>query len=200
MNGKLKRGVQNMTLILASQSPRRRELLNLLDIPYLVEPAEIDEGIDISDPERLVRELALQKALNVASQHPKDYVLAADTVVCLDEILGKPKDAKEAYDMLKRLSGRTHKVYTGVTLLSKDNNFSRTIVEVTEVDFRIIRPQELEEYIKSGEPLDKAGAYGIQGYAGVFVTSIRGSYHNVVGLPLAQTAVLLGEAGLYSKW
>ncbi len=189
-----------MALFLASKSPRRRELLNLLGIPYLVEPAEIDEGIDISDPERLVRELALQKALNVASQHPKDYVLAADTVVCLDEILGKPKDAREAYDMLKRLSGRTHKVYTGVALLSKNDNFSRTIVEVTEVDFRVIRPKELEEYIKSGEPLDKAGAYGIQGYAGVFVTSIRGSYHNVVGLPLAQTAVLLGEAGLYSRW
>ena len=102
--------------------------------------------------------------------------------------------------MLSFLSGKTHRVYTGVALVSKDNNFVKVFAEMTEVDFRLIRPKEIEDYIGTKEPLDKAGAYGIQGFGGVFVTAIRGSYHNVVGLPLAQTAEPLGEAGLYKKW
>lgn len=189
-----------MELILASKSPRRRELLDMLGVDYRVEPATINEGIDIKNPERLVKELALQKAMAVSAKNPEDYILAADTVVYLEDILGKPKDAKKAYEMLSFLSGKTHRVYTGVALVSKDNNFVKVFAEMTEVDFRLIRPKEIEDYIGTKEPLDKAGAYGIQGFGGVFVTAIRGSYHNVVGLPLAQTAELLGEAGLYKKW
>lgn len=190
-----------MELILASKSPRRRELLDLLSVKYRVVPATINEGINSSDPENLVKELALMKALEIAQINKKDYVLAADTVVFLGKtILGKPKDTFEAAQMLKMLSGKTHQVYTGVALINITNNYERVISVMTEVQFREIRPLEIERYATSGEPLDKAGAYGIQGFAGVFVTSIKGSYHNVVGLPLSETAVLLGEAGLYNLW
>lgn len=190
-----------MGLILASKSPRRRELLDLLGIDYTVYPAEINEGIDEADPEILVKKLASLKADHVAKIHPKDFVLAADTIVCLgDKVLGKPKDAEDARAMLTLLSGKTHNVYTGVALKSLEHRFAKIISVATEVDFRAISPDEIEFYIASQEPFDKAGGYGIQGFAGVFVTAIRGSYHNVVGLPLAQTAQLLGEAKLYKLW
>lgn len=190
-----------MGLILASQSPRRQKLLDLLQIDYRVKPAVIDEAIGITKPDVLVKTLALNKANNVAKSYPEDYILAADTVVCLGEkILGKPKNAEEAYASLSLLSGKTHQVLTGVALIGLNADFKKVITVITEVDFREIRPGELDFYIKTKEPFDKAGGYGIQGFAGVFVTAIRGSYHNVVGLPLAQTAKLLGEAGLYSMW
>ncbi len=190
-----------MGLILASQSPRRRKLLDLLQIDYRVEPAVIDEAIAILEPEVLVKKLALNKAFQVAEIYPEDYILAADTVVCLGEkVLGKPKNAEEAYAFLNLLSGKTHQVLTGIALIGLQANFTKVISEVTEVDFRVIRPREIDYYIKTKEPFDKAGGYGIQGFGGVFVTAIRGSYHNVVGLPLAQTVKLLGEAGLYSMW
>ncbi|MDD4263251.1 MAG: Maf family protein [Bacillota bacterium] len=190
-----------MGLILASKSPRRRELLDLLEIDYITYPSAINEGISEENPERLVMKLASMKADFVAEKNLKDFVLAADTIVCLGKkVLGKPKDAADAKAMLTLLSGKTHQVYTGVALKSVFYNYNKVIAELTEVDFREIRPKELAEYIKSNEPFDKAGGYGIQGFAGVFVTAIRGSYHNVVGLPLAQTAKMLGEANLYKLW
>lgn len=190
-----------MGLILASQSPRRREILDLLGIDYTIKPSTVNEGINEDDPERLVMKLAFLKADEIAEANPDDFVLAADTIVCLGErILGKPKDAADAKAILQLLSGNTHQVYTGVALVGKKHNFNKVIAVMTEVDFRRIRPKELEEYVSSKEPFDKAGSYGIQGFAGVFVTAIRGSYHNVVGLPLAQTAELLGDAGFYKLW
>lgn len=171
-------------LILASASPRRHELLLAAGIDHIVVPANVPETCRPGEsPTAFVQRLAADKSKAVSSKEG-DIVLGADTVVCVDgEIFGKPKDDTDAARMLRQLSGRTHSVHTGVCLRSGD----RCLVDLasTEVDFLPLTGAEVEEYTRSGEGTDKAGAYAIQGRASKFVEAIRGSYHNVVGLPVS---------------
>lgn len=180
-------------LVLASQSPRRRELLARLGHrDFVVCPADVDETLAPgTPPDRAVEELSRKKAL--ALSLPEDRViLAADTVVALDgKILGKPRDEAEAFSMLRMLSGRTHTVYTGVT--AARGGRARTGHESTEVEFLPLTDGEIRAYIATGEPTDKAGAYGIQERGALLVRAIRGDYFNVVGLPLRLAAQLLRE-------
>lgn len=186
-------------LVLASASPRRRELLSQLDIRFTVSAADIDETPQAGEAaEAYVGRLAREKARVVASRHPGAWVLAADTTVALGaELLGKPRDAEEAQAMLTRLSGRTHDVYTGVALAGRHEE---TLVVRTRVTFRSLSPGEMSWYANSGEPLDKAGAYAIQGKGGFLVAGVEGSPSNVVGLPLGETVALLERAGLLLPW
>lgn len=186
-------------LVLASASPRRRELLSQLDIRFTVSAADIDETPQAGEAaEAYVGRLAREKARVVASRHPGAWVLAADTTVALGaELLGKPRDAEEAQAMLTRLSGRTHDVYTGVALAGRHEE---TLVVRTRVTFRSLSPGEMSWYANSGEPLDKAGAYAIQGKGGFLVAGVEGSPSNVVGLPLGETVALLERAGLPLPW
>ena len=180
-------------LYLASTSPRRREILAALGIPFEVLAVDTDESpIEGESPEAMVLRLATAKA---AAASEAGFVLGADTVVVLgDRILGKPRDAEDAIDMLLALSGRRHQVLTGVALRTPDG--SRAVVSVTDVRFRKIRRDEAQRYWQSGEPRDKAGAYGIQGLGGVFVETIDGSYSGVMGLPVFETVELLNAAGI----
>ena len=173
-------------LVLASASPRRAELLRAAGIPFEVVAADVDERQHAGeDAESYVRRLAGAKAVRVASAYPGRAVLGADTTVVVDgEVLGKPRDAAEAASMLRRLSGRNHEVLTGVCLIGRDGH-AETAVASTTVEFRPLTPAEIEAYVASGEPMDKAGAYAIQGGAGPFVSRIDGDYDNVVGLPVA---------------
>ena len=175
-----------MKVILASGSPRRRELLSQAGIEYIVEPADIEETTTETLPAKVVEDLSRQKALAVSKNHPGQVVLAADTVVAFDDkILGKPVDEDDAFEMLTELSGRTHQVYTGVTIVYTDGSV-KTFSECTEVTMYPNLPEAIRSYIASGEPMDKAGAYGIQGLGAVLVERINGDYNNVVGLPLAR--------------
>ena len=179
-------------IILASASPRRRELLGGLGLSFEVIPAEGEEQSAAREPDRLVQELAYEKAKEVFGRLSGEeglLVIGSDTVVSLDgEILGKPSDEEEAFSMLSRLSGRTHQVYTGVAVLAGIERIEQQIVffEKTDVDFYPVSEEEIRSYIASGEPMDKAGAYGIQGRGGRFVRRIRGDYNTVVGLPAAR--------------
>lgn len=174
-----------MDLVLASASPRRQELLAAAGFPCTVVPADVDETPGAEEtPREHVRRLARAKALAVARERPEATVLGADTVVVLDdEILGKPVDAADARRMLGRLGGRSHRVYTGVALWHRGE--LRDAVEVSEVTMAALSSEEIDWYVASGEPLDKAGAYAVQGLASRFVTRIEGSYSNIVGLPVA---------------
>ena len=182
-----------MQLILASGSPRRKELLGLFGIPFVVRAADIDETMD---PEKApfdeVARVSRAKAMAAARQED-DIVIAADTiVVCQGKILGKPKNKAEAIRMLTLLSGRDHQVMTGCTVLRGER--SETFTEVTDLHFRPLRQKEIEKYVDTGEPMDKAGAYGIQGGAALFCERMVGDYYNVMGLPvcrLGQTLRLL---------
>lgn len=175
-------------LILASNSPRRRELFALLGVPFEVEPAEIEELIPPgAHPETLAAELARQKAMARCDKYDNAIVVGADTLVVLGErILGKPRDAHEAATMLASLSGNTHQVYTGVAIVCRPEQRIITGVEVTDVTFRTLAEEEIQAYIRTGQPFDKAGAYGIQDQSAVFVNYIRGCFYNVVGFPLAR--------------
>lgn len=183
-----------MKYILASASPRRRELLTQAGIEFEVIPSGADEKITEEDPAAAVMELAFQKADNIyqksTSSVEGDFtVIGADTVVVYrGEILGKPADESEAMDMLSMLADRTHQVYTGVSLLSRQNGEyrARTFFECTQVTFYPVSREELKSYIASGDPMDKAGAYGIQGNFAVHIKGIQGDYNNVVGLPIAR--------------
>lgn len=181
-------------LILASGSPRRRELLAQVGIAYMVNPSTYDEqSPKKKNPERYVLAQAEGKARDVAKKFPGQWVLGADTVVALEnEILGKPRNEKEAFHMLRSLSDRKHFVYTGIALVCDKKIYSQVVV--TKVWFRHLGDKEIERYIATGEPMDKAGAYGIQGKASVFVDKINGSYSNVVGLPLSQVYQMLKKA------
>ena len=183
-----------MNLILASASPRRAELLTSAGIAFEVHPAEIDETpLPGESPEELVRRLSNLKAKAVASQYPGQTILAADTVVEHDgEILCKPATAENATEMLQALSGDVHEVMTGFTICFPDGKVETELV-ITEVEFRELSAEDIQLYVESGEPMDKAGAYGIQAGAAGFVKEIRGSYTNVVGLPLAE--VIAGLEG-----
>lgn len=181
-------------MILASQSPRRIELMREAGFEFRVIPADIDEEpLPHEDPFALVERLAHMKAMAVLSTHaePSEVVLAADTIVTIDgEILGKPKDAADAHAMLRRLSGRTHVVATGVCIARRaDGEPPVSFVAKTDVTFYGLTNEEIDAYIATGEPMDKAGAYGIQGAGGrMLVKGINGDFYNVVGLPIAEIA------------
>lgn len=171
-------------LVLASGSPRRKELLESLGHPFLVCPAVKEEVIlPHLSPEEMVTSLAEQKAAEVAEKHPDALVIGGDTLVLLDgTLLGKPKTKEEAEHMIQSLQGRSHQVLTGVSLQSKENTV--TFVETSHVTFRGLTPKQVKGYVAKGESLDKAGGYGIQGAGAFLVESIAGDYYNVMGLPL----------------
>lgn len=173
-------------LILASKSPRRKELLSLITSDFEVIPATGEERADRSlTPSEYVTELAKHKAEEVAAKHREDVVIGADTVVAVDgEILGKPKDADDARRMLTLLSGREHYVYTGVCISTGSRNAS--FCEGTRVSFFSLSDHDIDGYIRTGEPFDKAGAYGIQGIGALLVSGITGDYYNVMGLPVGR--------------
>jgi septum formation protein len=188
-------------VILASASPRRRELLTMAGIEFRVEGADIDETVQPGEaPATYVQRLAVEKAQAVWGRYKSSddsgdpiTVLGADTtVVCDGELLGKPVDQADARRMLELLSGRTHQVLTGVAAITRKATVSE--VEITQVYFDLIGEQELVRYLASGEPMDKAGAYGIQGYAARWIPRIEGCYFNVVGLPLARTMAVMARA------
>ena len=181
-----------MQLILASASPRRKELLGLFKIPFTIRVADIDETMDnTKSPFDEVARVSRLKALAVERQE-KDIVIAADTiVVCEDRVLGKPKVAAEAVEMLSALSGRDHQVMTGCTVLRGET--VQTFTEVTDLHFRELSRKEIENYVASGEPMDKAGAYGIQGGAALFCERMVGDYYNVMGLPVCRLGQVLKE-------
>lgn len=189
------------TLILASASPRRRELLTTLDLPFSVMPAHVDERHHAAEPpESYVVRLAQEKAGQLAEQFPSTWVLGADTVVVLDHhILGKPADAAAARAMLRRLSGREHTVMTGVAVVHHGRRIVQCAVVSTRVRFHTLQAADIEAYIATGEPFDKAGAYAVQGGGRQFVAALEGCYNNVVGLPLKRTLILLRSAG-YSAY
>jgi len=174
-------------LVLASQSPRRRSLLKQIGLDFEVRESGIPEDFeDDKSPSENVRALAMRKAAAVAEQFTNAIVIGADTTVVLDKkIFGKPRDEEDAVKMLESLSGRTHQVYTGFALYDRPSNRSVSGSEKTDVTFRTLKRDEIIEYVKSGSPMDKAGAYGIQDdYGAVFVDRIEGCFYNVVGFPL----------------
>ena len=179
-----------MALILASQSPRRQELLKLFRIPFTVEVADIDENMDPAKaPYDEVARVSRMKALAVP-HGPEDVVIAADTiVVCDGMVLGKPHDEADACRMLTLLSGKEHQVMTGLTVVKGDRITSCT--EVADIHFRELSQKEILAYVRTGEPMDKAGSYGIQGGAALFAEGINGDYYNVMGLPVCRLRQLL---------
>lgn len=179
-----------MQLILASQSPRRKELLGLFHIPFTIRVADIDETMDPKKPAcQEVARVSRIKALAVPRER-EDVVIAADTiVVCNGEVLGKPRDEQDAYRMLRLLSGRDHQVMTGMTLLRGDRELTHT--EITDIHFRPLSDREIWAYIRTGEPMDKAGSYGIQGGAALFAEKMAGDYYNVMGLPVCRLGQML---------
>lgn len=187
-----------MKLILASQSPRRRELLERMGLTqFEIRPAAGEETASPGlPPAQLVEELSRQKARETAlTAGAEDVIIAADTVVAADsQVLGKPHSPEEAREMLRFLSGRTHTVYTGVTVRRADQILTQH--EATDVLFRPLTEQEIDAYVATGEPMDKAGAYGIQGRGCVLVEGIRGDYYNVMGLPVCRLGLMLREFGI----
>lgn len=172
-------------LILASQSPRRKELLRLITPDFDVISANIDEEVVVQVPSDLAKELSKLKAYEIFKTHPNDTILACDTIVIIDDkVLNKPKDKAEARKMLEMLSGRRHHVISGFTILSKDREINRNVM--TEVYFNKLSDETIERYIASGSPFDKAGGYGIQDEAFGLVDHIVGSYYNVMGLPVEE--------------
>ncbi|HHW44663.1 MAG TPA: septum formation inhibitor Maf [Desulfotomaculum sp.] len=183
---------------LASSSPRRRMLLEQVGLPFTVVEPRVEEEMDEQlPPHRLVEKLALRKASSVARQLTGGLVVAADTVVVLgDRVLGKPADAAEAISMLSLLAGNVHEVYTGLTVMEPPPGRRVVTHERTRVRFRSLTAEEIVNYVATGEPLDKAGAYAAQGLGAIFIAGIEGCYFNVVGLPLARLATVLQEFGL----
>ncbi|MGC2867341.1 Maf family protein [Proteus vulgaris] len=182
------------TLYLASSSPRRRELLALLDVEFSIITPAIDEIWQQGEkPEEYVLRLAKEKSQEGVRQAPQDYpVLGSDTIVVYDgHILEKPRDKTHAAQILRSLSGATHQVMTAIAISNRTHTLSQLVV--THVTFRVMTESEISAYIESGEPMDKAGAYGIQGKGGRFVQRIEGSYHAVVGLPLVETEALIAQ-------
>ncbi len=190
-----------MAFYLASASPRRKELLKKAGIEdFIIRAADVDENTEPSlTPAEAVMLLASRKAeAAAAGLSEDDFVLAADTLVYLDgEPLGKPRDEEEAFSMLSSLSGRTHEVYTGICL--RRNGVSECEYECTRVFFSELTSEEIWAYIRTGEPMDKAGAYGVQGAAGVFIPRIEGDYYNVMGLPVSRLYKMLTRHGLELK-
>ena len=188
-----------MKLILASASPRRRELLTQVGVSFVIEVSDVEEVLDDTlSPELQVQSLALQKAQAVAAQHKDGLVLGADTVVVdAGSLLGKPQNTEEAAEMLRSLSGKWHQVMPAVALVdANDTKHEWTSVEITNVKFRDLTEDDIAAYVATGESMDKAGAYGIQGYGALLVERIEGCYNNVVGLPLQLVAKGLRNWGI----
>lgn len=187
-----------MDIILASQSPRRRELLHQMGLKgFKVTAPDVDEEIEGNlSPAQIVEELSLRKARAVAENaDAEDLIIAADTVVALEgAVLGKPEDESSAFSMLSALSGNRHYVYTGVTVIQGEKTVTQQ--EMTTVTFRELEPEEITNYIATGEPMDKAGAYGIQGLGALLVSGINGDYFNVMGLPIYRLGRILTDFGL----
>lgn len=187
-----------MSIILASQSPRRRELLGQIGFSHFIVRPALGEELPHPElsPAQLVEALSRQKGLEVAATaDPGDLVIAADTVVAVEgRVLGKPHSRREAEEMLCALSGREHTVYTGVTLCRDGDCVTEH--EATAVRFRPLAPDEISAYVRSGEPMDKAGAYGIQGLGALLVEAVQGDYSNVVGLPLCRLGRMLARFGV----
>lgn len=192
---------QTPLLILASQSPRRKYLLEQAGLSFSVIPSTVDEdSIALSEPVNYVRHLAEIKARDVARNHPDNWVLGADTIVLIDGvILGKPQNPEDAKAMLKTLSGRTHMVYTGFCLICKTRDRLISKAVRTDVAFKELSDQEINWYINTPEPFDKAGSYAIQGLGTFLVRGIQGSYTNVVGLPVCEVIETLLEEGVIGQ-
>ena len=188
-----------MKLILASASPRRKELLAKTGFSFDIIPAKGEEKITKEIPAEVVMELSQQKAQEIAEKQTEDcIIIGADTIVAKgDTIMGKPKDEADAFRMLEMISDDCHQVYTGVTIIRTGKNPQTiTFAEKTDVYLYPISEKDIHAYIKSGDPMDKAGAYGIQGTASLFVSGIKGDYFNVVGLPVCALAILLRDFGI----
>lgn len=185
----------NLKLVLASASPRREDILKKLDLKFTIVPSKInEEEFKNDDPIELVKTLALEKAKSVSNLVEDALVIAADTVVVYDQqILGKPEDEEAAKKMLNTLSDNQHQVITGVAVLNSQNKESYVEYNITDVKMTNMTEKEINNYVDTGEPMDKAGSYAIQGFGGLFVEEISGSYHSVMGLPIHQLAKLLDK-------
>ena len=181
-----------LPLILASGSPRRKEILDQMGLIYSVDVSDADESCS-AGPAEMVQELSSRKAAAVAARHPAAIILAADTLVFSDRVLGKPANADCAREMLVSLSGNWHDVYTGITLLNTKTGKVICRADCTRVHFTPMSSEEIDVYVATGECLDKAGSYAIQGMGGMFIDRIEGSYSNVVGLPMAMLREMLAE-------
>lgn len=180
--------------ILASASPRRREILQIINLDFDIIKSDVDESVADASlaPELYVQELALLKGADVAKKLKNEIVISADTIVYHEgKILGKPKDKEDAFNMLKSLSGKEHTVYTGVCIMRASDAFTVCKTCATKVKFAELDDKKIKSYIATGEPMDKAGAYAVQGLAASFIEQIDGDYFNVVGLPLYMTAEIL---------
>ncbi|MCI5629110.1 MAG: Maf family protein [Clostridiales bacterium] len=184
-----------MEIILASKSPRRREILENTKVRFSIEESQIDEVIKLNElPKETVMRLAYEKALDVANRNRNSLVIGADTIVVInDTILGKPKDDIEAFSMLKLLSGKTHYVITGFALINLSLDKKIIDCQVSQVTFKELSEQCIKDYLQTKESLDKAGAYGIQGYGGLLVENIQGDYFNIVGLPISKISDCLKD-------
>ena len=184
-----------MEIILASKSPRRREILENTKVRFSIEESQIDEVIKLNElPKETVMRLADEKALDVANRNRNSLVIGADTIVVInDTILGKPKDDIEAFSMLKLLSGKTHYVITGFALINLSLDKKIIDCQVSQVTFKELSEQCIKDYLQTKESLDKAGAYGIQGYGGLLVENIQGDYFNIVGLPISKISDCLKD-------
>lgn len=183
-----------MKIILASKSPRRKEILETMGVQFEIDVADVDESVDAClSPVEAVCEISKRKAQKIAERHGDDeIVISADTVVVIDgKIIGKPKDKEDAFCILKNLSGRTHEVYSGFTVCG--NGKTKTDFEVTKVHFKELLDEDIRRYVATGESMDKAGAYGIQQKGNLFVDYIHGDYYNVVGFPISKICVTIRE-------
>lgn len=184
-------------IILASGSPRRKELLSYIVDDFTVIPSNFEE-IAYGTPREQTLQLAKDKAMDIAKSYPDAVVIGADTLVAIGgRVLGKPKDEEDAASMLKLLSGKTHEVYTGVAIVCCGNVLTECVV--TEVTFDVMSDEEIDSYIRTGEPMDKAGAYGIQGFSGKFIRGISGDYFNVMGFPQNTVYGMLKSIGIYNS-
>jgi septum formation protein len=189
-------------IVLASGSPRRKELLEKIGLNFLVDPSNYEEVLDQTiGPLELVKRLSFGKASDVAKRHPDSLIIGADSVVAVDNItLGKPHSKEKAIEMLSKLSGKTHSAISGFTII--DTKTGKTVSEAveTKIFFRKLNPDEIEKYVATGEPLDKAGAYAIQGKGALLVDKIEGDFYNIVGLPLGRVVKVLNNSFGVSIW
>ena len=184
-----------MDIILASASPRRKEILENTNLKFRIIKSDIDEKIlEGESPQQVAMRLSFEKCMDISCNNESSLVIGADTIVVLDDmILGKPKDKDEAYCMLKKLSNRVHQVITGISLINLEGNKKIIDYVVSNVKFKDLSEEDIKDYIQTDESLDKAGAYGIQGYGALLVEEIKGDYFNIVGLPISRISDLLKQ-------